>query len=82
LDGYTAGLTAVGGGVEVSGISYFITLRLLFSEKTSTVLFLLGNWLEVFIVVLMVNLSFWFMLACSSIPVLFYEAIHASGFSG
>jgi hypothetical protein len=61
----------VGGGVEVRVISYFVTVRLLLSKKTSTVLVLLGNRLEVFIVVLMVNLSFWFMLACSSIPVLF-----------
>ena len=61
----------MGGGVEVRGISYFVTVRLLRSKKTSTVLFLLGNRLEVFIVVLMVNLSFWFMLACSSIHILF-----------
>lgn len=62
----------MGGGVEVRVISYFVTVRLLLSNKTSTVLVLLGNRLEVFIVVLMVNLSFWFMLACSSIPVLFF----------
>jgi hypothetical protein len=61
----------VGGGVEVRGIPYFVTVILLLSEKTPTVLFLLGNRLEVFIVVLMVNLSFWFMLTCGSIPVLF-----------
>jgi len=60
-----------GGGVEVRDISYFVTVKLLLSEKTSTVLFLLGNSLEVFIVVLMVSLSFWFMLACGSIPVPF-----------
>jgi len=60
----------VGGGVEVRAISYFVTVRLLLSKKTSTVLVLLRNRIEVFIVVLMVNLSFWFMLACISIPVL------------
>jgi hypothetical protein len=62
----------VGGGVEVRGISYFVTVRLLLSDNISAVLFLLGNRLEGFIVVLMMNLSFWFMLACSSIPVLFF----------
>ena len=60
----------MGGGVEVRAISYFVTVRLLLSKKTSTVLVLLRNRIEVFIVVLMVNLSFWFMLACISIPVL------------
>jgi hypothetical protein len=62
----------VGGGVEVRDISYFVTVRLLFYERTSAVLFLLGNRLEVFTVVLKVNLSFRLMLACSSISGLFF----------